>query len=190
MIFGVSLYSADKVIDSKMLFDESIKGTKAPKDIIDSLCLIDVEYYGFDGKLHIGQIVIHKALKDDVLEAFEILKKEKFPVQKVIPIVQYDWSDDESMEQNNTSAFNYRFIAGTQRLSNHAKGRALDINPRQNPVIYNDGKISPKGAKYDKTAPGTLLPESTIVKFLKSRGWRWGGDWTSFKDNHHFDKID
>ncbi|MBX3044750.1 MAG: M15 family metallopeptidase [Candidatus Kapabacteria bacterium] len=178
-----SLYS-----DSEMTFDSSIAGTKAPKNIIDSLILLDVEYYNFSGSLTRGQLVINQAVEDDVRQAFEILKEEKFPIHKVVPIVKYDWSDDESMKSNNTSAFNYRFIAGTQRLSNHASGRAIDINPRQNPVIYSDGRISPKGAKYNPNEPGTLSSNSKVVIFLKSKGWRWGGDWTSLKDYHHFDK--
>ncbi len=180
--------AGDIIIDSDMTFEESIAGTKAPKDLIDSLCLLNVEYYSFDGKLHRGQIVINKVIKDELTEAFMILKKEKFPVHKVIPIVKYNWDDDESMKSNNTSAFNYRFIAGTQRLSNHATGRAVDINPRQNPVIYSDGKISPKGATYQPGQEGTFTGDTEFVKFLKSKGWRWGGDWVSLKDNHHFDK--
>jgi peptidoglycan LD-endopeptidase CwlK len=180
--------SAEFVIDSDYDFSGAINNTKAPKSLIDSLAIIDVEYYSFDGNLHRGQLVINSAVKDDVIEAFKIMKSEKFPINKVIPIVKYDWSDDKSMDDNNTSAFNYRFIAGTTRLSNHSSGRAVDINPRQNPVIYSDGRISPTGAKHDLNAKGTFRSDSKVVVFLKSRGWRWGGDWTSFKDNHHFDK--
>jgi len=180
--------SQEVIIDSEMTFEEAIKGTKAPKKIIDSLTLVDVEYFSFDGKLHRGQVVVNIAVKDDVIEAFKIIKEQKFPVQKVIPIVKYDWDDNESMEQNNTSAFNYRFVAGTERLSHHATGRAIDINPRNNPVIYNDGKISPKGCSYNPNAKGSLKNDFQPVTFFKSNGWRWGGDWTSLKDYHHFDK--
>ncbi len=177
----------DIIIDSDMTFEEATKGTKAPKEILDSLCIIDVEYYSFDNKLHKGQLVLNIAAKDDIIEAFKIAKKIHFPINKVIPIIKYNWSDDESMEQNNSSAFNYRFVAGTKRLSNHATGRAVDINPFQNPVIYSNGRISPKGAKYDISKKGTFSSDNEIVIFLKSRGWRWGGEWTSLKDNHHFD---
>lgn len=180
--------SQEVIIDSEMTFEEAIKGTKAPKKIIDSLTLVDVEYFSFDGKLHRGQVVVNIAVKDDVIEAFKIIKEQKFQVQKVIPIVKYDWDDNESMEQNNTSAFNYRFVAGTERLSHHATGRAIDINPRNNPVIYNDGKISPKACSYNPNAKGSLKNDFQPVTFFKSNGWRWGGDWTSLKDYHHFDK--
>lgn len=188
LIISLSVARSQPVIDSDMTFESAISGTKAPVELIDSLVLINVDYYGFDGKLHKGQLIVNIAVKDDVLEAFEIMKNERFPIQKVIPIVKFNWDDYESMKNNNTSSFNYRFIAGTQRLSHHATGRAVDINPRQNPVIYNDGKISPSGAKYNVSKEGTLTSDCSVVKFLKSKGWRWGGDWTSFKDYHHFDK--
>lgn len=181
-------FAEDVITDSDMTFEEAISGTNAPKDIISELVLIDVEYYSFDGKLHRGQLIMHKDTEQDIKEIFQLIKEKKFPVEKCIPVVEYDWSDDASMEANNSSGFNYRFIAGTQRLSNHSFGRAVDINPFQNPVIYGDGRISPAGAKYNTKKAGTFSPECEIVKEFKQRGWRWGGDWNSLKDNHHFDK--
>ena len=88
--------------------------------MIDSLELLNVKYYDFKGKLHIGQLLINKVVKDDVKEAFELILKIKYPVKQVIPIVKYDWDDDKSMNANNTSAFNYRNVANTTRLSNHS----------------------------------------------------------------------
>lgn len=181
--------AGEPIIDSEMTSEEAIKGTKAPKDVIDSLCLLNVSYYSFDKKLHQGQIVINKALKTDVEEIFKLILHEKFPVGKVIPIVKYNWSDDASMDDNNTSSFNYRFVAGTTRVSNHALGRAVDINPFYNPVVYADGKISPLGARHNLKKPGTFTSDNVIVKEFLKRGWRWGGQFTSFKDNHHFDKA-
>ncbi len=185
---NLMLFVLNVAIASEYSFDKAISGTKAPQTIIDSLTLLDVEFYDFNEKLQRGQLVVNIALADDIRELFEIIKRTKFPVAKVVPIVYFDWDDNASMQVNNTSAFNYRRIAGTNRLSHHASGRAIDINPFQNPVIYSDGKISPNGAKYNPKAPGTFTADSEIVQFMRSRGWRWGGDWTSFKDYHHFDK--
>ncbi|ROL57328.1 M15 family peptidase [Bacteroidetes/Chlorobi group bacterium Naka2016] len=176
------------IVDSNMTFQEAIRGTKAPKEIIDSLVLIDVFYYSFDKKLHKGQLVIHQDLKDEVLEIFEMIKVLKFPIGKVIPIVKYNWSDEKSMLDNNTSSFNYRTIAGTNRLSLHARGRAIDINPFLNPVVYSDGRFEPKGAKYEPKSLGTLYDTHPVVLEFKHLGWRWGGDFQSYKDYHHFDK--
>jgi len=188
IIFGTKLYSGECIIDSKMTFEESIKGTKAPAKIIKTLAIINVKYYAFDGKLHQGQLVLRKDRVEEIKKAFEIMRNEKFPVAKCIPIVKYGWSDDSSMADNNTSMFNYRRIAGKKTLSNHAYGVAIDINPVQNPAVYSSGKASPKGAKYVKKAKGTLLRTSPVTVFLLENGWRWGGDWRSLKDWQHFDK--
>jgi hypothetical protein len=176
------------IIDSDMTFEQAVANSPAPKAVLDSLCLIDVKYYSFDGKIHKGQLVIHKAVKKDIVEIFDLIFKEKFPIGKAIPIVKYKWSDDASMEDNNTSSFNYRFIAGTKRISNHSYGKAIDINPFKNPVIHNDGSISPKGAKYDTSKPGTFSVKNVIVQEFLKRGWRWGRNFSEYKDNHHFDK--
>src|SRR5690606_981825 len=130
------------------------------------------------------------AVAEDTKYIFNLMLKNKMPINKMIPIVKYNWNDDKSMEDNNTSAFNYRFVAGTTRLSNHALGRALDINPQLNPVFYSDGKKSPDNGNRDTTKPYTFTPDHFVVKELKKRGWRWGGDWNSLKDYHHFDKLD
>lgn len=177
------------IIDSQMTFDEATKGTDAPKPLLDSLLLMTVEYYSFDKKLHQGQILVHKLIKDDVKVFFEKAKSMRFPIKSVIPIVKYNWSDEASMEANNSSAFNFRKVEGSDRLSNHAYGLAIDINPFQNPVIYSNGRISPKGAEYKPEADGTFTEDHPLVKEMIRRGMRWGGSWTSMKDYHHFDRI-
>lgn len=176
------------IIDSNMSFEEAIKGTEAPKDVIENLVLLDVEYFSTDGECHKGQLILHKSVKKDVKEIFEMIKKIRFPVKKVVPIVKYNWSDDESMKDNNTSAFNYRFIAGTKRLSMHSFGRAIDINPYFNPVVYPDGRTSPAGAVYDVERPGTFTEQHPVVLEFIKRGWRWGKTFSKYDDNHHFDK--
>lgn len=183
------MFSFNKIIvDSDISFEEAVVGTKAPKEIIQKLCIINVKYYSFDGKLHSGQLVVNQAVKDEIIELFQLIEQNKFPIGKAIPIVKYGWDDNKSMEDNNTSSFNYRNIAGTDRLSKHSYGLAIDINPLQNPVVYPDGKMVPKKAKYDLKSKGTLSDTSFIVKFLKAKGWRWGGEFQQYKDYHHFDK--
>lgn len=176
------------IVDSDMTFEQAIRGTKAPKEILDSLVLLDIYYFSFDQKLHKGQLVVHSELKDEILEIFEMVKILKYPIAKAIPIVKYNWSDEKSMLDNNTSSFNYRTISGTNRLSLHARGRAIDINPFLNPVINSDGSIVPKGAVYDVKIIGTLYSSHPLVLEFKRLGWRWGGDFQSYKDYHHFDK--
>ena len=176
------------IVDSAMDFTGSVAGTAAPREVIEALCLISVRYVGFDGRLHEGQLVVHRELAADLEEIFALTETLKFPVAGVIPVVRYGWSDAASMAADNTSAFNYRKIAGKDRLSCHANGRAIDINPRRNPVVYPDGQITPAGALYRPGSPGTFTGEHPIVGALLERGWRWGGHFDHMRDYHHFEK--
>lgn len=189
-LFGKPAESNDGkiIIDSKLTFQESISGIDVPKNIIDSLVLLDIDYISSDNKLHLGQILVNKSVQNEVKEFFKLLLEEKFPINRMIPVVKYGWDDDKSMENNNTSGFNYRVIAGSNKMSKHSLGLAIDINPRWNPVIYRDGKVSPPGAVRNENSPGVLKETTNAVKYLKSKGWNWGGDYRSFKDWHHFDK--
>ena len=175
------------IIDSKMTLEEAIKNTPAPKNIIDQLVIVDVEYYSFDNKLHRGQLVVNIAVKDDIIEIFELIKKEKFPIEKCIPIVKYDWNDDLSIDDNNTSAFCYRKIGGTNKISNHSFGVAIDINPMQNPYITSKGTTK-RGNKYNPKIIGTLTIDSPITQKFIELGWKWGGNYKKIKDWQHFDK--
>jgi len=176
------------IVDSGMTFEEATAGTRAPREVIDRMCLLDVRYRAFDGRLHQGQLIIHQEVKGDIVEIFRLIERTVFPVFQAVPIVRYNWSDDLSMADNNTSAFNYRLVQGTDRLSNHAFGKAVDINPYLNPVIDEDGRIDPPGANYIPERAGTFDDSHPVVREFLNRGWRWGGHFRSKIDYHHFDK--
>lgn len=178
---------SDSVIDSNLDFNEAVAGLSIPQSTLENLRLVDVYYYGFDEKLHKGQLIVHREVVLDIIEIFEFIRESHFPVEKVIPICKYDWSDEKSMKDNNTSAFNYRFISGTRVISNHAAGLAIDINPKLNPYIKN-GSSLPTNCVYDTTKAGTISTSSPLVAEFKQRGWQWGGDWKSLKDYQHFEK--
>lgn len=181
--------TSQKIIkDSDYSFEEATRGAEIPKEIKKNLVLINVQYYSFDNKLHQGQLVVNKGLSNDLLKIFNLIKLERFPVAKVIPIVRYNWDDEKSMEDNNTSAFNYRFVAGTQKLSHHSYGTAIDINPLFNPYIRKD-LHQPKGSEYNPSKPGTITDDSFLVREFKKLGWEWGGSWNDRKDYQHFEKV-
>ena len=181
-------FTEEVIVDSSLSFSEAVEGTLAPEEIILSLSLVDVLYYSFDGKKHQGQIIVNRELEDDVYEIFNFIEKILFPIDKVIPVVAYQWSDHHSMADNNSSSFNYRTIEGTTKLSMHSLGKAVDINPVQNPVIYPNGVIAPEGAKYIPKERGTLTADHAVVKEFLRRGWHWGGNFDQPKDYHHFEK--
>jgi peptidoglycan LD-endopeptidase CwlK len=160
-----------------------------PLDLWEAQKVLSVRYVGFDGTIHEGQIVIHEEVMNDVRELFELMLELKFPVKSVIPMSdpRFAWDDDRSMAANNSSGFNFRTIMGTDRISWHGYGRAIDINPAENPYVTSRG-IFPPGAAYELGRPGTISSDSEIVRFMESRGWIWGGRWKDLKDYQHFEK--
>jgi len=186
----------DPIIDSKMTEKEAFDGLdpKTPAKLREQQTIVEVLYYGFDGKVHKGQLVIDRDLGKDVRAVFEVMLKSRFPIGSVIPMAHAKyrkdgrWDDGLSMAANNTSAFNYRPIQGGSELSMHAYGRAIDINPVQNPYIRKD-EVLPVGARYDVKADGTLSADHAVVKAFLERGWKWGGNFRSLKDYQHFEKA-
>lgn len=178
-------------VDSRLTFEQAVAGTSAPDSILRTLTLVDVEYYSFDDRLHRGQIVIHKELADDIEYIFREIKALKFPVQSVIPIKFDKPGNGTSMDTlNNTYGFHYRPKATfkTSQLSAHSYGRAIDINPFQNPAILRNGTKVPSQGHYDPQTPGTLTANSPLTRLFRRAGWRWGGSWASLKDYMHFEK--
>lgn len=162
----------------------------APKEILERMRLVSVRYYSFDDALHAGQIVVDYRLEDDIIKVFEAIVTERFPIHAAIPSSdsRYEWDDNRLMAANVSSSFNYRTIAGTQKLSLHALGQAIDINPLLNPYISSTGNVSPEGAVYDITKPGTIGKTSFLVGLFYGLGWTWGGYWQDRKDYQHFEK--
>ncbi len=158
-----------------------------PQEISSQMVLIEVEYCDYNGNITKGKLVINKKIKAEVEAVFKELVSIKFPIEKIVPISEYEWDDDKSMKDNNSSSYNYRAVAGSSKLSDHSYGIAIDINPRYNPMI-KEGKIYPENGVYNVNLKGTISKESEIVKIFKRHGWKWGGDYKSLKDYQHFYK--
>ena len=162
-----------------MNLNTALSGKIIPAHIRETLVLVDVPQ---------GQLVVHQDLATDALDIFNELFVSGFHIAKVVPVVVYGWDDDQSMRDNNTSAFNYRTIAGTTQLSYHAYGRAIDINPLWNPYVRGE-VVAPIGAVYDPERLGTIVADGPVVAAFKKRGWTWGGDWIDRKDWQPFEKT-
>ncbi len=181
------------VIDSNITLPEALR-KEAPLELKAKQELVEVLYCSFDGRIHKGQVVIDYRLAEDIKEIFRVVLESRFPIGSAIPI-SHDkfykdgkWNEDDlSMLSNNSSGFNYRNATGSKKLSQHAYGFAIDINPVQNPYIKGD-IILPAAAVYDPQKPGTLSRDCPVVKAFLRLGWRWGGDWKSLKDYMHFEK--
>jgi len=175
------------IIDSKYSFQEAIKGTKAPKDIIDQLKLISVRYYSTDHKIHQGQVLTNIKIADKLELMFKFMLNERFPIAHAIPVVNYNWDDEVSMEANNTYSFCYRDVS----FSKHARGMAIDINPYFNPVRWKEGYENrlnkPVGAHFDPSIPGTFYKQHPVVLEFMKLGFYWGHNFSTKHDDHHFE---
>jgi hypothetical protein len=153
---------------------------------------VEIDYVGFDGQIHRGAMIVHQDLVAEVIAIFEELRRLRYPIEKMQTVEHYLRADDElSMRDNNTSAFNCRDIPGTGRWSQHAYGRAIDLNPLVNPYIDRRGAYQPRNAgpylDRNRTDPGLLHDGDAAVRAFTDRGWRWGGHWRTPKDYQHFE---
>lgn len=151
---------------------------------------VRVDYWGYDGKAHRGDLIVASSVASDVAEVFRRLHEERFQVRRIHPVQVFGSDDDRSMAENNTSAFNCRRVAGSASWSEHAYGTAIDINPVQNPYVTRSGAIEPPNgepwADRSLRVPGMVHRNGVVRASFLAIGWSWGGDWTSAKDYQHF----
>jgi poly-gamma-glutamate synthesis protein (capsule biosynthesis protein) len=159
-----------------------------PVDLED-LRLVRVTFLGFDGLAHGGRLVVHRRWAGELLWVFERLYARSFPLRRVHLVDRYGADDDLSMRHDNTSAFNCRTIGGTDEWSQHAYGRAIDINPVENPYVEGTHVSPRRGRAYlDRSAvrPGMIVKRDAVWRAFRRIGWEWGGTWRSARDYQHF----
>jgi hypothetical protein len=158
----------------------------------EALRFLRLRYRGFDGASHVGELIVAAELAEEVIDIFEHIFAADFPIESMRRIEELGADDDVSMAANNCSAFNFRVVDGTNTLSLHALGRAIDINPVQNPWLRVRGARvdPPAGRSYlDRTdlRPGMIVRPGPVVEAFERAGWSWGGDLAQ-PDYHHFSK--
>jgi poly-gamma-glutamate synthesis protein (capsule biosynthesis protein) len=158
---------------------------------LGKLRLLRLDYRGFDGRVHRGRLVVHARHDDEIIRVFARLYRVGYPIRRMQLIDRYGANDRRSMAADNTSAFNCRFVAGTNRWSMHAYGKAIDINPVENPYVSGSHVSPPAGEPFadrSREARGMIHRGDEVVEaFARSAGWRWGGSWPgSTKDYQHF----
>lgn len=155
---------------------------------LEDLRLVTLSHHTFDGGVATGELVVHQDVADDVVTVFAELFAAGFPIERMELVDVYDADDDRSMAANNTSAFNCRTVAGTNRWSQHAFGRAIDVNPLLNPYVRGSRIDPPEGSAYvDRSIdqPGLIRAGDAAVRAFAAIGWSWGGNWSS-PDYQHF----
>lgn len=170
-----------------------------PDISLAELRYLKVAHYNFGHQVQVGELIVHELLAQEILEIFQELFEKEYEIQSLVLIDDY-WtgdgagSDAASVEANNSSAFCYRTIAGSDTLSNHAFGSAIDINPQQNPYVsFAEGVPSwehENAAPYiDRTsgAAHMITRDDDCCRIFSKHGFIWGGDWENPKDYQHFE---
>ena len=190
-----SISPINNTIKQRMLQGNSYKkGCPVP---LKNLRYLRLRYLDFHGNSVMGEMIVHKDVSHEVVEIFDTLYTIGYPIHKMKLVSDYKGSDWQSIEADNTSAFNCRKATGSKHWSKHSYGKAIDLNSIENPYISRKGHISHKASqkyrkrvhKYNTYADrAVLLKHDKATKIFKKYGWEWGGDWSGVKDYQHFSK--
>ena len=148
---------------------------------------LTMSYVGFDGAAHTGEMVVHRDTAVKVVRVFYAHYTARFPVRRMRLVDDYAGSDDRSMAADNTSAFNCRRVEGSTSWSLHAYGRAIDLNPVENPYVRGSYVDPPAGRPYATRTPYRQgMVSGPCVQRFAAQGFGWGGSFRNSKDYQHF----
>jgi hypothetical protein len=155
---------------------------------LEDLRYVTVTHHGFDGEAVQGELVVHTDAADAMVVVFHALWDAGYPIRSLRLVDDFGGSDDASMAADNTSALNCRAVTGGTRWSEHAYGRAIDVNPVENPYVLGGHVAPPAGRDFADRPdlPGVIHDDDAVVRAFASVGWSWGGDWSSPTDYQHF----
>lgn len=204
-IINIDKYFTSSVIERGDEIFNRING-KSYRDnddiALEDLRYLTIPYYNFEQQVMLGEMIVNVDIQEDVLNIFKELFNNKYEINSMKLIDDY-WilgtdgnkADNNSIEENNTSCFCYRQVTGGESISNHGYGRAIDINPQQNPYVEN-GKNSHRNA--DEYVNNRYVGEPHVIvasdedicySIFTKYGFTWGGNWTNPIDYQHFEKA-
>jgi len=154
------------------------------------LRLLRVTHLDFDGRKRQGRLVVHERYARGMVKVLRRAYAKRFKIRRMELVDRYGADDRRSMAHDNTSAFNCRFVNGTNRWSMHAYGKAIDINPRENPYVSGGYVSPPEGRPFADRRPrrkGMLFRHDPVANAMERIiGWEWGGNWSGPRDYQHF----
>ena len=184
----------DEKIFSRMKGKSYKKNCAVP---LEDLRYLHLLHKNLNGEICFGEMVCNVHIAEILIDIFQKLYEENYPIEKIRLVDDYNADDEISMRDNNSSCFNFRFISHTKIISKHGLGLAVDINPLYNPYVKTvDGKknIEPATAeKYldrEKDFPYKIIENDLCCQLFKAHGFEWGGNWTGKKDYQHFELPD
>jgi hypothetical protein len=159
---------------------------------LEDLRYLTVTFVGFDGRSHTGELIVHQDVTDAVVSVFRALHAERFPIEEVRVIASEELTAAPTGDGNVTSAFVCRPTVGGSRWSDHAFGRAIDVNPFHNPYVRGDLVLPELAGAYvdrEDVRPGMVVAGDAVTRAFAGVGWGWGGDWTGpARDPMHFSR--
>ena len=177
----------DSDLRKRMVGSSWHRGCPVP---LSDLRLLKLRHRNFAGQVRRGFLVVHETAAPRMLKVFRQLFDFGFRIRRMRLIDAYGADDHRSMNADNTSAFNCREVAGSPGVwSRHAYGRAIDINPVENPYVAGSHVSPSKGRPFARRSPrrkGMIAAGGRVVRAFDSVGWEWGGDWHGIKDFQHF----
>src|SRR5580765_557163 len=157
---------------------------------LGSLRLVTLSYHGFDGLVHSGRLIANTDAAPTLVAVFRRFFAAGFPIRRMEPVDAYGGDDFRSIEADNTSAFNCRPVSGGSGWSQHAYGRAIDVNPIENPYVSAAGTTEHRASRpyldRARRRPGMASVGGALVSAFAAQGWGWGGSWSGAKDYQHF----
>ena len=162
----------------------------------EELRYVHILHINFENEVTEGELICNRDIAQDMVEIFYELFLQNYQIERVKLVDEYQADDKLSMIDNNTSCFNYRTVEGTNSISKHGLGLAIDINPFYNPYVTknNDGTnyVSPPGSEIyvDRTQdfPHKITENDLCYQLFTEHGFLWGGHWKYTKDYQHFYK--
>jgi poly-gamma-glutamate synthesis protein (capsule biosynthesis protein) len=185
--FRGEILRIDRQLRKRMVGSSWHRGCPVP---LRDLRLLKLRILGFDGRVRAGRLIVHETAAPRMVSVFRRLFEVGFPIRRMRLVDAYGADDHRSMNADNTSAFNCREVAGQPGVwSRHAFGRAIDINPVENPYVSGSHVSPAKGRPFARRSPlrkGMIPPRGHVFRAFAAAGWEWGGNWTGQKDYQHF----
>ena len=191
-------FKSFEITEGDEIYQRIVYQSYNPEGVValSDLRYLKLLHYNFDGMIQVGELIVAADLAQDYLSIFKELFQNRYQIQSMRLIDDY-WtgdgtsSDTNSIEHNNTSAFCYREVTGGASLSNHAFGRAIDLNPQQNPYVIDGWAYHDNAQEYIDRTTGyahVITHDDLAYEIFTDHGFTWGGDWDSPKDYQHFQK--
>lgn len=161
---------------------------------LEQLRVLTVAHWDFAGERRLGQLVVNEDAARPLASAFDRLYELRFPIRHMRFADLYgprpkptDVSGAFACRESVPSPCSGRTRSGT--WSQHAYGRAVDLNPVENPYFGPAcGKVhDPRSRRFlDRSRLRRGMVTPAVVRAFASIGWRWGGAWRSTRDYMHF----